>query len=196
MSTFSSQVWDKLSQMDVAPHVEYISISSSKKLSYLPWHKAWMMLKRAYPASTYGHCADVVHADGTMEVEVVVSINAGDGDPENTVHTSARLAVMDNRFNAIANPNARDINDNRQRALVKALGFAGLGLSLWDAGSTIPVGKLDKPITAKQVKQLDKLLSDLKRSKPYFLVWAGVDTMEELSQEKYDQAIDMLAQVK
>jgi len=190
MNQFSQEVWDTLSNIDVAPHVESISIGQSKSLSYVPWHKAWLLLKRHYPASTYRHGEDVVFADGTMEVEVHVTITKGGGDPEESVFTCARLAVMDNRFNAISNPNARDINDNRQRALVKALAFAGLGLSLWDAGSTVPVGQWSKPITDLQLQQLKKLLADHDEVK--FMKWAGIDKLDDLSQEKYSQAYKML----
>lgn len=194
METFSSKVWDVLSNIDVAPHVESISISPSKSLSYVPWHKAWMLLKREFPASTYRHGDDIVHPDGSVEVEAHVTISAGSDDPGEVVFTCARLAVMDNKFNAIANPNARDINDNRQRCLVKALAFAGLGLSLWDAGSTIPVGQWSKPVNETQLANIRKLLADHDEAK--FLKWAGIEALEELSQEKFVQAVKMLGGVK
>lgn len=192
MSQFAREVWDTLSSVDVSPHVEGITIAPGKTLSYVPWHKAWMLLKRHYPASTYRHGEDMHYADGTMEVEVCVTISNGGEDPENTVFTSARLAVMDNRYNAISNPNARDINDNRQRALVKALAFMGLGLSLWDAGSTVPVAHWGMPVDSKQAAKLEKLLKDSKRDKAKFLEWAGAKKIEEISQEKYTQAVKML----
>lgn len=192
MNTFAHQVWDTLSNVDVSPHVEQISISNTRSLSYVPWHKAWVLLKRLYPASTYRHGDDVFFEDGTMEVEVHVTITSGEGDPEDCIFTSARLAVMDNRYKAIAKPNARDINDNRQRALVKALAFAGLGLSLWDSGSTTPVGEWAKTISAEQVVELQETLKDKGRDEDKFLLWAGVEKWEELTVEKYQQALHML----
>lgn len=189
MESFAQKVWDVLSHIEVAPHVEHIQIGSGKALSYVPWHKAWLLTKREFPAATYQHGQDIVHADGTMEVEVTVQIPDAAGE---YFTTYARLAVMDNRFNAIANPNARDINDNRQRCLVKALAFAGLGLSLWDAGSTIPVGTLSDPITPKQLSALISKMKEVDADLDQFLSWAGVEAMSDLPQEKYASAISLL----
>ena len=193
--TFAKEVWDTLSRIDVSPHVEHMAFGGTGKgMSYVPWHKAWMLLKRHYPASTYRHLPDIVHADGTMEVEVEVTIRSD--DPQVMDHyeasTNARLSVMDNKFRAIPNPNARDINDNRQRALVKALAFMGLGLSLWDAGSTVPVGTLSDPINAKQYAKLVKLIDDSGSDVELFLKWAGVDSLDAVPVEKFDQAVAML----
>ena len=193
--TFAKEVWDTLSRIDVSPHVEHMAFGGTGKgMSYVPWHKAWMLLKRHYPASVYRHMADTVHADGTMEVEVEVMIigDEEESNPNHYVTTIARLAVMDNKFKAIPNPNARDINDNRQRCLVKALAFMGLGLSLWDAGSTVPVGTLSDPVNAKQLGKITRLIADSGSDTELFLKWAGVDKLDQLPVEKFDQAVAML----
>ena len=195
--TFAKEVWDTLSRIDVSPHVEHMAFGGTGKgMSYVPWHKAWLLLKRHYPASTYRHLPDTIHSDGTMEVEVEVDIRssgpvAGELDMD-YVTTNARLAVMDNKFKAIPNPNARDINDNRQRCLVKALAFMGLGLSLWDAGSTVPVGTLSDPVNAKQLGKITRLIADSGSDTELFLKWAGVDKLDQLPVEKFDQAVAML----
>jgi len=150
-----------------------------------------MLVKRVFPGATYCHGDDIVHADGTMEVEVYVHFH-GDADDPDMFRTYARLPVMDNRYNAIANPNARDINDNRQRCLVKALAFAGLGLSLWDAGSTVPVGTLTDPIDSHQRSQLMKLIHASDTDLDNFYRWAGVEEVSDLPQEKYPAAVALL----
>ena len=193
MKEFAKEVWDNLSSIDVSPHVEVIVISGGRSLSYVPWHKAWMLLKREYPASTHRHGDDIHYQDGTMEVEVLVTISRGSEDPEQAVFTSARLAVMDNRYKAIPNPNARDINDNRQRALVKALAFMGLGLSLWDSGSTVPVANWSKPINETQVAELIALVEKKGRDLNKLVQWAGAESVEELSLEKFNQVRSMLS---
>jgi hypothetical protein len=196
MNSFAKEVWDTLSRIDVSPHVEHMAFGGTGKgMSYVPWHKAWMLLKRHYPTSTYRHLPDTIHSDGTMEVEVEVSILSDDPQVLETCYkasTNARLAVMDNKFKAIPNPNARDINDNRQRCLVKALAFMGLGLSLWDAGSTVPVGTLSDPVNAKQLGKITRLIADSDSDTELFLKWAGVDKLDQLPVEKFDQAVSML----
>ena len=51
------------------------------------------------------------------------------------------LPVMNNRNQAIANPNARQISDNMQRCMVKTVAMLGLGLYVY-AGEDLP--KSDK----------------------------------------------------
>jgi hypothetical protein len=148
--TLAASVWNTLSRIDVAPFVEHIQIGSGKNLSYVPWHRAWLLVKRVFPAATYCHGEDIHH------------------------------------------PDARDINDNRQRCLVKALAFAGLGLSLWDAGSTIPVGTLGDPISSGQRGVLMKLISASEADLDAFLRWAGVEEVSDLPNEKFEAAKALL----
>lgn len=189
--SFAQKVWDSLSQMDISLHTEEMPGPRGRTMTYLPWHKAWLMVKRLYPASTYWHEPDITHSDGTMEVGVLVKICT---DEHSGLATScyARLGVMDSKFNAIENPDARAINDSRQRALVKALAFMGLGLSLWDDGSQVPVGLLDKPINEKQLAELEALIQTTDTNLEHFLAWAGVPTLAELSLEKFDSATRLL----
>ena len=148
-----------------------------------------MLVKRNFPASVYHHSPDVHHLTESIEVEVDVTIWSNDHKEQ--VQSSARLAVMDNRFSAILSPNARDVNDARQRCLVKALAFAGLGLNLW-GGSAVPVGKLDDPINAKQVKVIKKLLDDTGSDLDLFVEWLGVEQVEYIPRESYEKAKTML----
>lgn len=187
---FEQHVWDVLSRVDVADHIDKLPKTGKRPaVSYLPWHKAWMLTIRKFPASTYSHAPDIIHSDGTMEVEVNVNISFNGAEHR---FINARLAVMDNYFNAIPNPNARSINDSRQRCLVKALAFAGLGLNLWADGSIIPVGKLSDPITAKQYDELKALIEQTDTDEVKFLEWCEVDALEELPFERFGSAYNLL----
>ena len=189
-ASFAQEVWDTLSKTEMEDHIEELPKSGNRPvIQYLPWHKAWMLLKRKFPASVYHHSPDLHHLTETVEVEVVVTI--WDNEHKEQIQSSARLAVMDNRFGAILSPTARDVNDARQRCLVKALAFAGLGLNLW-SGSSLPVGKLDDPINSKQVKIINGLLEKTKLNLDLFLEWLGVDAVEYIPHEAYAKAKAML----
>lgn len=186
----SEKVWETLSNIDVTDHIEHLPKSGNRPaIEYLPWHKAWLLIKRNFPASTYHHEPDLHHLTETVEVEVF--INIWNNEQTEKVVSSARLAVMDNRFNAVLSPNSRDINDSRQRCLVKAAAFAGLGLNLWSS-SAIPVGKLDNPINSKQVKIINGLLEKTGLDIDLFLEWLGVDEVEYIPHESYAKTKAML----
>jgi len=191
--SFAQEVWDTLAGIDISDHTDTIEATEKRgELTYLPWHKAWMLLKREYPASTYKHEADITHPDGSIEVEVEVYIRADTAVEAAVLFTSARLAVMNFFFDAIVNPDARAINDSRQRALVKALAFNGLGLSLWDDGSQIAVGTLDDPVNAKQAKILTELIEKSESDTESFLKWAKAGTIEEIPYERFSSAVKLL----
>ena len=188
--TFEQKVWNTLSRIDVTEHTNQLpSTGKRPAISYLAWHKAWMLVKRKFPGTTYSHRSDLHHSDGTVEVEVDVNISDVVGN--NNMFTNARLAVMDNYFNPIQNPTARQINDSRQRALVKALAFSGLGLNLWGE-DIIPVGKLDDPINEVQFAALTDLIEKSDTDIEKFLVWCGVDALVDLPFERFRSAVALL----
>jgi hypothetical protein len=188
--TFAEEVWDTLATEDVSDHIKELPQSGNRPpIQYLPWHKAWMIVKRNFPASVYHHNPDLHHLTESVEVEVVVTI--WDNEHKEQIQSSARLAVMDNRMNAVLSPDARAVNDSRQRCLVKALAFAGLGLNIW-AGDSIPVGKWDTPINKKQAGVIQKMIDKTGTDTEMFLEWAGVDTVELIPQESYANAKKML----
>jgi hypothetical protein len=188
---FEDRVWETLSRIDVNDHINHLPKTGKRPaVAYLSWHKAWMLLKRNFPASTYTHKPDIFHADGTVEVEVDVYIAEKVGASEQ-MFTNARLAVMNNYFGAVENPNAREINDSRQRCLVKALAFAGLGLNLWGE-DMIPVGKLDDPISEEQHDTLIELIEKTDSNMDKFLGWCEVDDLKELPFERFHAANTLL----
>ena len=197
-TSFAQEVWKKLSTIDVGEHQDEIEGTDKRPaVSYLPWHKAWLLLKREFPGSEYRHDGDIIHPDNTVEVQVTLIIGGDTGIGSvirrEIQNSMARLPVMDQWFNAISNPNARDISDSRQRCLVKAIAYAGLGLNLWSKEeSHIPVGKLDEPINAKQVGKIMELIEAADTDTALFLEWAGVDKLDYIPRERYNSAIALL----
>jgi len=120
-----SNIWAALSRVDVSDKVE-----KKGNLSYLSWAWAWGKVKEFYPAAVYEVRDNVQYADGSVEVWVTVKI-------EDQVH-SMWLPVMDNRNNAVKNPDARKISDARMRCLVKCLAMFGLGHYIY-AGEDLPM---------------------------------------------------------
>ena len=44
---FAQKVWDTLSQIDISDHTDILEATEKRRaLRYLPWHKAWMLLRR------------------------------------------------------------------------------------------------------------------------------------------------------
>jgi hypothetical protein len=193
--SFATEVWDKLSRIDVTEHVDTIEATAKRPaVNYLSWSVAWMLLKRNFPGSTYSHAADRIYEDGTQEVEVEVVISDGynrAGDTSNAQYTMARLSVMDYYYAPISKPTARQINDSRQRCLVKALAFAGLGLNLW-SDSSIPVGRLDDPITPEQLEEITELVEVTGTDMDRFLNWCDVENLRDLPYERHESAHRLL----
>ena len=187
--SFAEEVWEILSRIDCEAHLDTIPKTGKRPaIDYLSWHMAWTLTKRAFPASTYSHREDITHPDDTVEVEVDVQISK---DGTSTQFTNARLSVMDNWFNPIPNPTARQINDSRQRALVKALAFAGLGLYLW-SDSRVPVGMLDDPISYDQLETLTTLIAKTETDEHTFLNWCKCESLDQLPVERYSSALHLL----
>ena len=176
-ASFAEEVWDTLSRIDVSDHTDYIEATGKRpEISYIAWHTAWALLKRKFPASVYRHKKDLRHPDNTVEVEVSVLIKSDMGGDWQA--TSARLSVMDNWMNPIENPTARQVNDSRQRVLVKALAFAGLGLTLW-SGDSVPIGTLDDVIDDDQLETITQLVELSETDIQKFRKWA--DNIDDLS---------------
>lgn len=189
--SFEQRVWDTLSRIDVSNHVSYLEATAKRpEVSYLPWHKGWALLKRKFPASRFHYEDDIHHNDGTMEVGVNVTIRE-ESDGTDAVFAYARLPVMNHRFFAIENPNARDINDARQRCLIKALAFAGLGLNLW-SDSIIPVGKMEDPVSVEQYGILVDMVEKTETDMEKFIEWCEVEDLKDLPYERYQSALSLL----
>ena len=116
-------IWETLYNLDVSKHTE-----QKMNLTYLSWSRAWMLLMSEYPQATYTFVdfEGVPYRtlpDGTSEVATQIKIDS---------HVrSMILPIMDYKNNAVVNPNARQVNDNRMRCLVKNLAMFGLGMCVF-----------------------------------------------------------------
>jgi hypothetical protein len=187
---FEARVWDVLSHVDVEDHISMLPKTGKRPaIPYLPWHKAWLLVVRSFPGTQLEYDEHVVYPDGTVEVGVSIMIQSYRNGPSRWVQS--KLAVMNNYFGAIENPTAREVNDSRQRCLVKALAFAGLGLNLWSE-SIEPVGKLDDPITPDELETIMKLVEETDSDMTAFLKWANVEELVNLPYERLGSALAML----
>ena len=77
-----------------------------------------------------------------------------------------QLPVMDNRNNAISNPDARKISDASMRCLAKCIACFGIGLYIY-AGEDLPTGELDNQV-ADWLAAIDAC-SDLEELKSVYM---------------------------
>ena len=186
-----TEVWNKLSRIDVSDHIQVADIKSqtgaSYQYSYLSWSWAWATLMKHYPQSSFTIEREEKFEDGTVNVQVSLCIRDGDAK----VWREAWLPVMDRKNNAVANPNARQINDSRMRCLVKAMAFCGLGLDLW-TGSDMPVGATEDPLSPDQLDVVNGLIEKAEPDIIRFLKWLQVDTVESIPMSKFKQAVNEL----
>lgn len=120
----TKSVFATLSAVDCSKHTE-----KKGNLTYLSWAWAWAILLQNYPASSFEMHSDTLHDDGCVTVSCTVTVEG--------IARAMWLPVMDNRNNAIKNPDARKISDAKMRCLVKAIALHGLGLYIY-AGEDIP----------------------------------------------------------
>jgi len=135
-------VWNTLSKINVNEHTE-----TKMNLTYLSWAWAWKILKDHYPNAKYsfsswktssGILDYMQYPDETGAVQCTIWIGKH-------VKESMWLPVMDNRNNAIKNPNARQISDAKMRCLVKCISMLGLGLYIY-AGEDLPEDTKPEPV--------------------------------------------------
>ena len=173
-----SNVWTTLSAIDVSKHIE-----KKGNLSYLSWAYAWGTLMTHYPNASYCYFEPNIDQNGTVEVEVELTVE--------DITRRMWLPVMDHRNKAIVNPTSRDVSDARMRCLVKCIALFGLGFSLY-AGEDLPLAFVDNPISEEQSAKLKGLLEQTDSDVKKFCQVFKCNTVDELSVAQYDRAISML----
>ena len=152
------EVWETLSKIDVSPYLD-----TKGQFSYLSWSYARAILSHFYPQYRVVWLPSEKFEDGTMMLHCRVEID----------HLSREhwLPVYDNKYNAIKNPNADDIQDNMQRCFVKTVALFGLGIQVFHNGSGTPEelqlenpNETSKEQLAKALILIDKL--EMKNEKP------------------------------
>jgi hypothetical protein len=171
------EIWETLYAVDVSKHTE-----KKMQFTYLSWARGWTLMMESFPQAKYNFIDfDGVPyrllADGTAEVMTSIKIDEHE--------RSMILPIMDNKNNAVVNPNSRQVNDNRQRCLVKNMAMIGLGMSVfsqWDdhlpseEKDVQPKGK--KPLPKEEPKKEEVEEVD----DTYTLKWANtfVDAFEKV----------------
>lgn len=131
----AKEIWDTLSSINVNEHT-----NQKNGFTYLSWTWAWATLQEYYPDSSYKFCPDMVHADGSVEVWVDLTVEG--------ITRSMWLAVTDFRNKPIQNPSCDLIANARMRCLVKAIAMFGLGHYIY-AGESLPM-EAQAPVSAKE----------------------------------------------
>ena len=120
------EIWDTLSAIDVSEYTE-----QKMNLTYLSWARAVMLVSNVYEMK-YKFC-DInglpyrLLPDGSAEVITEITIGKH--------KRQMALPIMDYKNNPVKDIDARQLNDNRMRCLVKNLAMFGLGISVfaqWD----------------------------------------------------------------
>jgi hypothetical protein len=187
--SFPAQVWAKLSRVDVGDFIEIADVKNKEGVfmysySYLTWSWAWATLMQHYPDSEYYIDPEDWLDNGSVLVNVRITVR----DSMSELTRFMWLPVMDKKNNSIQNPTTRQISDARMRCIVKCLAILGLGLDLW-AGSDIPVGTVDDPLSDDKAKFIAGLFSKLDpKSQAGFFAWLGVDSLKEITEANYQKA--------
>jgi len=165
------EVWDVLSKIDCTKHTE-----KKMNLTYLSWAPAWGIVMDHFPDTQFEvmYFDDPnnekkkypyeIHPDNTVTVWVKIYINGA--------FRKMWLPVMDNRNNAVQNPNSRQISDTTMRCLVKGLALFGLGHYIY-AGEDLPQGVEQKEIVATEVSiksQLAHVLEGWEEQATLFMI--------------------------
>lgn len=112
-------------------------------LTYLSWAWAWAEVLKVDPAATWvvltygGGEEPFMRVGETAMVHTAVTING--------LRRECMLPVMDNRNNAVKNPDARKISDAIMRCMTKAIAMHGLGLYIY-AGEDLPEGDSEESL--------------------------------------------------
>ena len=116
--------FENLYNIDLKKYIE----KDYKGLSYLSWATAYKIAMEKDPTMTYQVYTDTdglpFFSRGNIHFVKTRIVMFGE-------IKEMMLPVMDNKHNAVTEPNSRQINDNIMRCLVKNLAMFGLGLSLY-----------------------------------------------------------------
>ena len=164
-----NKTWKTLSALNVNDDKE-----KKGRFDYLSWAHAWKHVKNNTEDANYELLEDIVYPDNSREVRCSVTIDG--------VTHMAWLAVMDNNNRAIKNPDARAINDARQRCFVKAIAMHGLALYIYQ-GEGLPDAPDEKP--KKKKPEIDMSVQpqepEPEPKEGYRLVWHNGEFKDVLS---------------
>jgi hypothetical protein len=132
----AEHVWKTLSAINVNENTE-----KRGRFTYLSWAWALTTMKDNFPEFRFIFSDDEHHTDGTVTVHCTGFIGE--------IYQECWLPVMNHKNEAITNPDARKISDNKMRCLAKCIALFGLGLYIY-AGEDLPdAGEPAKPEPVK-----------------------------------------------
>jgi len=159
------EIFKKLSAIDVSQYT-----AKKMNLTYLTWSQAWQFVLENYPNAIYqfedfGGVPYLQYPDGSAEVRVRVVIESHE--------RHMWLPCMDNKNNAINQPNSRQTNDSKMRCLVKCLAMFGLGLDVYGAKESID-------LEPESVGDVDDALPGPEKDVPLLINKTEHDVLSEL----------------
>lgn len=159
------QKFDDLYSIDINPHIE----KDYKGLSYLSWATAYKLAMDNDPNMSYEILED---NDGIPfftrgQVNLVKTKVTMFGETKSMI-----LPVMDNKHNAVSEPNSRQINDNIMRCLAKNIAMFGIGLPLYVGEDLAQFRQQEQP----KSKVEDKKPFDKKKAEKCILELVGDNT--------------------
>lgn len=159
----------ELRKLNVNEHTE-----RKGQLTYLSWTYAVDILLQNDPMATWEFLEPITYSETMMVRTEVTALGKT---------LKMQLPVMDNRNQAIKNPDARKISDSQMRCLAKNIACFGIGLYIF-AGSDLPSDAIDE-------EPLDLTQS----AKQWCEVIATCETLD-LLKEAYTQAYNDLKKDK
>lgn len=153
-------------------------------LTYLSWTYAVDILLQHDPMATW-EWGDIVYFNETAMVSCSVTAFGKT--------MKMQLPVMDNRNQAIKNPDARKISDSQMRVLAKCIASFGIGLYVY-AGSDLPSEAIDEePVDLSA--EADKWINVIK-------VCQTIDELKDIYAKAYKElqkdkaAVQLIADAK
>ena len=136
--TTFKEIWDTLRGVDTSKIEQPLPQNSN--LTYISWADAWVCIMDYYPELTYESIPPAFYGvQGETTCEVHCKIIIGEFSREMSLPVMTTMMPM----KSITNPTSRDINDAKQRWLVKTLAMFGFGIHLWEKkkGSSVKITK-------------------------------------------------------
>jgi len=172
-----------LDSIDVSEYTE-----KKGNFTYLSWAWAVRELLKVDPQATWEIC-EYQQADGETAPYMMTAAGAFvkvklwvGGICREQVHP-----VLDNRNQAIEQPNAFHVNTSIMRCLTKAIALHGLGLYIY-AGEDLPAPP--KPLSKEQYQEITMLLAEMKEFDGSKII-AKIDS-EEINESNFKGSIAKL----
>ena len=157
--------YNELRKINVNEHTE-----KKGQLTYLSWAWAVDTLLQHDPSAVWEFPEPKYFGDTVMVFCNVTAFGKT---------MKMQLPVMDNRNQAISNPDARKISDATMRCLAKCIACFGIGLYIY-AGEDLPTGELDSQ-TADWLAAIDACGSLEELKDVYMKATAAVGSNKEIN---------------